>query len=129
MSVSPLFSFSLHNLFILFIFESFRYWMYAAVAAGPNALLVSNDEMRDHAFQLLAPRYFHKWKQRHQVKYTFGTAGLVEFTYPPPYTTCAQEVGGGAWVLPAAEGEGAWLCCSPHGGGEERIGVGENRNT
>ena len=35
--------------------------------AGSSALLVSNDEMRDHIFQLLAPKYFLKWKQRHQV--------------------------------------------------------------
>ena len=41
--------------------------MYAAVAAGHKGFMVSNDEMRDHIFQLLAPRYFHKWKQRHQV--------------------------------------------------------------
>lgn len=43
------------------------YWMYAAVAAGSQGRLISNDEMRDHVFQLLAPRYFYKWKQRHQV--------------------------------------------------------------
>ena len=41
--------------------------MYAAVKAGPKGLLVSNDQMRDHLFQLLAPRFFQKWKQRHQV--------------------------------------------------------------
>ena len=44
-----------------------RYWMYAAVKAGPQGLLISNDQMRDHLFQLLAPRFFQKWKQRHQV--------------------------------------------------------------
>lgn len=44
-----------------------RYWMYAAVKAGPKGLLISNDQMRDHLFQLLAPRFFQKWKQRHQV--------------------------------------------------------------
>lgn len=37
--------------------------------AGPDALMVSCDEMRDHLFQLLAPKYFKKWKQRHQVYY------------------------------------------------------------
>ena len=37
--------------------------MYAAVKAGREGLLVSNDEMRDHIFQLLAPKFFHKWKQ------------------------------------------------------------------
>ena len=35
--------------------------------AGREGLLVSNDEMRDHIFNLLAPKYFFKWKQRHQV--------------------------------------------------------------
>lgn len=48
-----------------------RYWMYAAVKAGPKGLLISNDEMRDHMFQLLAPRFFHKWKQRHQASSVF----------------------------------------------------------
>ena len=32
-----------------------RYWIYAAVTAGRQGLLVSNDEMRDHIFQ--ARRY------------------------------------------------------------------------
>ena len=31
-------------------------------------MLISNDKMRDHIFQMLAPKYFHKWKQRHQVQ-------------------------------------------------------------
>jgi hypothetical protein len=57
--------------------RSCRYWLYAAVAAGSNGLLISNDEMRDHVFQLLAPRYFYKWKQRHQSKYTFDSNGLM----------------------------------------------------
>ena len=29
-----------------------RYWIYAAVTAGEHGLLVSNDEMRDHIFQV-----------------------------------------------------------------------------
>jgi hypothetical protein len=29
-----------------------RYWLYATVAAGARGLLVSNDEMRDHTFQV-----------------------------------------------------------------------------
>ena len=29
------------------------------------------DEMRDHLFQLLRPKYFRKWKQRHQVYYKY----------------------------------------------------------
>ncbi|EFN56261.1 hypothetical protein CHLNCDRAFT_145111 [Chlorella variabilis] len=57
------------------------YWIYAAVTAGERGLLVSNDEMRDHIFQL---------------------------DYPAPYTTCAQELECGSWVFPGADG--SWLC-------------------
>lgn len=39
--------------------------MYAAVKA--KSLLVTNDEMRDHIFELLGSSFFLKWKERHQV--------------------------------------------------------------
>ena len=82
------------------------YWMYAAVTAGSRGLLVSNDEMRDHLFHMLTPRFFGKWKQRHQLRYQFQrTPGSLEFDYPPPFTTCAQKIGdGSAWVLPCVDG-------------------------
>lgn len=83
------------------------YWMYAAVKAGPKGLLISNDEMRDHMFQLLAPRFFHKWKQRHQVKFTFDESGL-HLHHPAVYTICAQGLANGSYVFPAAQGN-AWL--------------------
>ncbi|CAO2195998.1 unnamed protein product [Urochloa humidicola] len=53
------------------------YWLYAAIKL--NCLLVTNDEMRDHIFELLGSSFFPKWKQRHRVKYTFnkGKAVLV----------------------------------------------------
>ena len=38
-------------------------------SAGPKALVATCDEMRDHLFQLLRPKYFKRWKQRHQVYY------------------------------------------------------------
>ena len=47
------------------------YWLHAAVAAGERGLVVSNDEMRDHVFQLLSPRFAARWKDRHRAKYTF----------------------------------------------------------
>ena len=34
------------------------YWMYATVVAGAEARVISNDEMRDHAFRMFAPSYF-----------------------------------------------------------------------
>jgi len=45
------------------------YWLYAAVASGDDAFLVSNDEMRDHVFQMLpSPKLFARWKERHQAR-------------------------------------------------------------
>ncbi|KAG8660256.1 proteinaceous RNase P 1, chloroplastic/mitochondrial isoform X6 [Manihot esculenta] len=40
------------------------YWLYAAVTC--NCLLVTNDEMRDHLFQLLGTSFFPRWKEKHQ---------------------------------------------------------------
>ena len=88
------------------------YWLHAAVTAGATGLLVSNDEMRDHAFALLAPTFVARWKDRHQCRYEFDCQGAV-LTLPRAFTVCAQWVGEdkesplGAWVLPPA-GEGAW---------------------
>ncbi|KAK9810941.1 hypothetical protein WJX73_010279 [Symbiochloris irregularis] len=88
------------------------YWIYAAVIAEKQGLLMSNDEMRDHIFQLLAPKYFHKWKQRHQVRYRLHDS-LAEFAYPAAYTICLQRLASGAWMLPSAAQPGLWLCASP----------------
>jgi len=44
----------------------FRYWLYATIKF--KCLLVTNDEMRDHLFQLLGNDFFPKWKERHQVR-------------------------------------------------------------
>jgi len=44
-----------------------RYWLYAAVSC--KCLLVTNDEMRDHLFQLLGNSFFPRWKEKHQVTY------------------------------------------------------------
>jgi len=47
------------------------YWLYAAVNAGASGILITNDELRDHVFQMLpAPRLFYKWKERHQARRT-----------------------------------------------------------
>ena len=49
----------------LFTNLCFRYWLYAAIKF--KCLIVTNDEMRDHLFQLLGNDFFPKWKERHQV--------------------------------------------------------------
>jgi proteinaceous RNase P len=87
------------------------YWLHAAVAARGAGLLISNDEMRDHTFAMLAPRFVGRWKERHQVKYEFGYGG-ARLAFPRPFSVCAQRLDSGVWVLPP-------------GGGEEEEGGGE----
>ena len=86
------------------------YWLYAAVASGDDSFLVSNDEMRDHVFQMLpAPKLFQRWKERHQVRFHMSAATGLEFYYPPVFTTCVQEAGDKSWwMFPLDSGE--WLC-------------------
>jgi hypothetical protein len=54
-------------------------WLYAAILNSGSKdrplYLVSNDEMRDHHFSLLAPRPFLRWRALHQVKYRGVFAG------------------------------------------------------
>jgi hypothetical protein len=45
------------------------FWLHAALVS--NACVVTNDEMRDHQFQMLAPRAFTRWKERYQIHFTF----------------------------------------------------------
>jgi hypothetical protein len=59
--------------FQLYKMQTCRYWLYAAIKL--NCLLVTNDEMRDHIFELLGSSFFPKWKQRHRV----SSADIVLF--------------------------------------------------
>ncbi|KAJ3681278.1 hypothetical protein LUZ60_015767 [Juncus effusus] len=88
------------------------YWLYAAIRL--KGLLVTNDEMRDHIFELLGSSFFSKWKERHQVKYTFNKGNLV-LVMPPSYSSVIQESEKGSWHVPiddkcAAEIDRSWLC-------------------
>jgi hypothetical protein len=40
-------------------------WLYASVKL--KCMLVTNDQMRDHIFELLGSSFFPMWKERHQV--------------------------------------------------------------
>ena len=66
------------------------YWLHAAVTAGTGGILVTNDELRDHVFQMLpSPRLFYKWKERHQVRAGGGMFGpLLSLTGPLRVFTC-----------------------------------------
>ncbi len=47
------------------------FWLYAAVSL--KCCVVTNDLMRDHHFQMLGPRYFPRWRERHVVNFNFGS--------------------------------------------------------
>ncbi|KAJ4850470.1 hypothetical protein Tsubulata_031802 [Turnera subulata] len=88
------------------------YWLYAAIKF--KCLLVTNDEMRDHKFQLLGNDFFPKWKERHQVRFSFSKSGLA-FHMPPSCSVVIQESEKGHWHIPIETGhdyqtERPWLC-------------------
>lgn len=66
LSLSILLSLTFLSNNIARILLPFRYWLYAAVKL--RCLLVTNDEMRDHIFELLGSDLFLKWKEKHQVQ-------------------------------------------------------------
>ncbi|KAK6944955.1 Protein-only RNase P, C-terminal [Dillenia turbinata] len=88
------------------------YWLYAAIKF--KCLVVTNDEMRDHNFQLLGNDFFPKWKERHHVHFSFDECSPV-FHMPPPYSVVIQESEQGHWHVPIesehiSEEERTWLC-------------------
>ncbi|XP_050387918.1 proteinaceous RNase P 1, chloroplastic/mitochondrial-like isoform X2 [Argentina anserina] len=88
------------------------YWLYAAIKF--KCLLVTNDEMRDHTFQLLGNDFFPRWKERHQVHFSFSEGGPV-FHMPPPCSIVIQESPEGHWHIPVESEHGyeakrMWLC-------------------
>ncbi|KAF2291827.1 hypothetical protein GH714_035756 [Hevea brasiliensis] len=90
------------------------YWLYAAVSC--NCLLVTNDEMRDHLFQLLGTSFFPRWKEKHQVRVSVSTSGLA-VNMPPPYSIVIQESENGSWHVPTIKGDDLetprqWLCAT-----------------
>ncbi|KAG8387511.1 hypothetical protein BUALT_Bualt02G0028700 [Buddleja alternifolia] len=93
------------------------YWLYAAVKL--KCLLVTNDEMRDHIFELLGSNFFIRWKESHQVRYTF-MKGNLKLIMPPPYSLVIQESEKGSWHVPIAgevsdESLRTWLCATRSG--------------
>ncbi|WCJ42493.1 proteinaceous RNase P 1 [Euphorbia peplus] len=90
------------------------YWLYAAIKF--KCLMVTNDEMRDHTFQLLGNDFFPKWQEKHQVRFDFTDAGPV-FHMPRSFSVVIQESEKGHWHIPITknsdnepEPELEWLC-------------------
>eukprot|EP01024_Parvocaulis_polyphysoides_P032742 TRINITY_DN29276_c0_g2_i2.p1 TRINITY_DN29276_c0_g2~~TRINITY_DN29276_c0_g2_i2.p1 ORF type:complete len:358 (+),score=30.00 TRINITY_DN29276_c0_g2_i2:81-1154(+) len=91
------------------------FWLYSVVRAAEKGYLISNDELRDHIFQLIRPKYFLKWKDRHQIRYLFNWFKgdtTIKFEHPPDYTTCVQELSDGTWMLPTSQ-KRVWKCVKP----------------
>jgi pentatricopeptide repeat protein len=86
------------------------YWLHAALRY--RTVILTNDEMRDHHFQMLAPRTFLRWKERHQVHFSFGEWEIkkdshdhrrgreVYLEFPSPYSRRIQRVEGEGLVVP-----------------------------
>eukprot|EP00262_Sarcandra_glabra_P020153 TRINITY_DN7928_c0_g2_i1.p1 TRINITY_DN7928_c0_g2~~TRINITY_DN7928_c0_g2_i1.p1 ORF type:complete len:216 (-),score=29.13 TRINITY_DN7928_c0_g2_i1:264-911(-) len=90
------------------------YWLYAAIKC--KCFIVTNDEMRDHIFQVLGNDFFPKWKERHQVHFSFGKSS-PEFHMPPPCSIVIQESEKGHWHIPIAPDQESmreitWLCAT-----------------
>ncbi len=79
------------------------FWMHAALIHGgkdgmPSVQAITNDEMRDHHFQMLAQGSFLRWKERHQVRFDFGQWNTdlnrreVLLQYPSSYSRRIQQV-------------------------------------
>ncbi|KAK4385766.1 Proteinaceous RNase P 1, chloroplastic/mitochondrial [Sesamum angolense] len=90
------------------------YWLYAAVSS--KCLLVTNDEMRDHLFNLLGNSFFPRWKEKHQVRIKPSGNGLI-LHMPPPYSLVIQESERGSWHIPTVTGDDLetprqWVCAT-----------------
>ncbi|KAI3810329.1 hypothetical protein L1987_19941 [Smallanthus sonchifolius] len=90
------------------------YWLYAAISS--KCLLVTNDEMRDHLFELLGTSFFPRWKEKHQVRLSVTRDGL-KFHMPPPYSVVIQESEQGSWHIPTVIGDDfetrrQWVCAN-----------------
>ena len=79
------------------------FWMHAALAHGhdptrPAVLTITNDEMRDHHFQMSAPGSFLRWKERHRATFEFEPYDgkqrrrEVRLTHPNVYSRRIQWV-------------------------------------
>ena len=82
-------------------------------------MLVTNDEMRDHLFRLLGNEFFSKWKEKHQVCFTFNKSS-PQFHMPTPYSIVIQESERGSWHIPIKGGDDiemprSWLCVTRFG--------------
>lgn len=82
------------------------FWMHTALWCGRGTMVLSNDEMRDHHFQMLAHRQFLRWKERHQVHFSFDDFDHsikmrpIQAIYPDVYSRRIQRLDDTSLVIP-----------------------------
>jgi ribonuclease P protein 3 len=76
------------------------FWMHAALWCGRGTMVLSNDLMRDHHFQMLAHRSFLRWQERHQVRFDIEGGRKVLLEYPDVYSRRIQKLDDKSLVIP-----------------------------
>ena len=76
------------------------FWMHAALWCGRHTFVLSNDEMRDHHFQMCAHRMFLRWKERQQVHFDIFGGRKIDLFYPDMYSRRIQKLDEKCLVIP-----------------------------
>ena len=88
------------------------YWLYFSINLMnhiDNSLLVTNDNMCDHLFQIFTEKIFNKWKERVLVRYSFdGINPILEL--PSSYSIIKQTNQGSIHIPYNEMGLVNWLC-------------------
>jgi hypothetical protein len=71
-----------------------------ALWCGRGTMVLSNDLMRDHHFQMLAHRSFLRWQERHQVRFDIEGGRKVLLEYPDVYSRRIQKLDDKSLVIP-----------------------------
>ncbi|GFS71246.1 mitochondrial ribonuclease P protein 3 [Nephila pilipes] len=77
--------------------------VYAALASGPDAYIVSQDLMRDHIARLDNPKLiwlFQRWQQTHQIYLSIAEDGKFKFMEPLRYSINIQGSMEKGWHIP-----------------------------
>eukprot|EP01138_Halocafeteria_seosinensis_P015956 gb/GECG01016284.1/.p1 GENE.gb/GECG01016284.1/~~gb/GECG01016284.1/.p1 ORF type:complete len:743 (+),score=87.13 gb/GECG01016284.1/:1-2229(+) len=94
------------------------YWLYASLWSGKDCVVVTNDQMRDHHFQMLSPKNFLKWRERHQCYFHIQSFGSrfnckrkVSFDFPLAFSHRMQPNNSQtAWYIPHPQDPNRWTC-------------------
>lgn len=86
-------------------------WLYAVLTRHDSAI-ISNDQMRDHHFCMLQPRFFVRWRQRHRITYKAmynrtAHKAILQIHLPRVYSVWVQACGAAAshhWHVPFLAG-------------------------